>query len=139
MGARRERRQLAAHLKLISRAGTTYARLALGVELRDVTGGFRAFRRSTLEGIDLDGVHSQGYCFQIDLAWRTVNHGLKVVEVPITFVERELGVSKMSSSIVAEAIWRVTLWGLAKRFGALHRGRAERSAVVEDRPTVPTA
>jgi dolichol-phosphate mannosyltransferase len=113
--------------KLISRAGTTYARLALGIGLRDVTGGFRAFRRSTLEALDLSGVHSQGYCFQIDLAWRAVSRGARVVEVPITFVERERGVSKMSGAIVREAIWRVTLWGLAKRFGAV--GRAPGNAV----------
>jgi dolichol-phosphate mannosyltransferase len=105
--------------KLISRAGTTYARLALGVELRDVTGGFRAYRRHALEELGLAEVHSQGYCFQIDLAWRAVTRGLKVVEVPITFVERELGVSKMSGGIVFEAIWRVTRWGFAKRFGDL--------------------
>jgi dolichol-phosphate mannosyltransferase len=110
------------HRKLISRAGTTYARIALGVELRDVTGGFRAFRRATLEDLDLLDVHSQGYCFQIDLAWRAVSRGCKVVEVPITFVERELGVSKMSGAIVLEAIWRVTVWGVAKRFGNLRGG-----------------
>jgi dolichol-phosphate mannosyltransferase len=106
------------HRKLISRAGTTYARLALGVGLRDVTGGFRAYRRATLQDLDLSEVHSQGYCFQIDLAWRAVTRGCKVVEVPITFVERERGVSKMSGAIVLEAIWRVTQWGFAKRFGA---------------------
>jgi len=106
------------HRKLISRGGTTYARLALGVGVRDVTGGFRAFRRAAVEALDLSGVHSQGYCFQIDLAWRAISRGLRVVEVPITFVERELGASKMSGAIVREAIWRVTVWGLAKRFGS---------------------
>jgi dolichol-phosphate mannosyltransferase len=113
--------------KLISRAGTTYARLALGIDLRDVTGGFRAYRRRTLENLDLAEVHSQGYCFQIDLAWRAVSRGCRVVEVPITFVERERGVSKMSGAIVVEAIWRVTRWGLARRFGAT--ARTTRSAV----------
>jgi dolichol-phosphate mannosyltransferase len=101
--------------KLISRGGTTYARLALGIDIRDVTGGFRAYRRTTLEGLGLADVHSQGYCFQIDLAWRAVTRGFKVVEVPITFVERELGASKMSREIVIEALYRVTVWGITRR------------------------
>ena len=118
--------------RLISRGGTLYAKLALGIPIRDATGGFRAFRRSTLEGLDLDGVASQGYCFQIDLAWRAVRRGFRVVEVPITFVERELGVSKMSRGIVVEALWRVTLWGFEARLAAL-RGRAH------DRTVAPAA
>jgi len=85
---------------LLSRGGNTYARLALGVPIRDLTGGFRAFRRQTLLGLDLADVASQGYCFQVDLAWRAVRFGFRVVEVPITFVEREYGTSKMSGSIV---------------------------------------
>ncbi|HSF26098.1 MAG TPA: polyprenol monophosphomannose synthase [Actinomycetes bacterium] len=101
--------------RLISRGGTTYARLALGVPLHDITGGFRAFRRTTLEALDLHDVASQGYCFQVDLAWRAVRRGLRVVEVPITFVERERGASKMSGAIVREALVRVTGWGLAHR------------------------
>jgi dolichol-phosphate mannosyltransferase len=112
--------------KLISRGGTTYARLALGLPLRDATAGFRAFRRETLEGIELGTVSSQGYCFQIDLAARAVRRGWRVVEVPITFVEREYGVSKMSGSIVAEALWRVTVWGVRQRLDDLRarlRGR----------------
>jgi len=108
--------------KLISRGGTTYARLALGLPLRDATGGYRAFRRATLEGLDLQTVSSQGYCFQIDLASRAVRRGWRVVEVPITFVEREHGASKMSRAIVTEALWRVTAWGLRQRLDAL-RGR----------------
>ena len=99
-------------------------------QLRDVTGGFRAYRRRTLEELDLTEVHSQGYCFQIDLAWRAVNRGATVVEVPITFVERELGVSKMSGAIVVEAIWRVTCWGFAKRFGVLGGARGRGPAKV---------
>ncbi len=105
--------------QLLSRGGNTYTRLALGVRLRDATGGFRAFRRGTLEGIDLDSVASQGYCFQVDLAWRAVRAGFRVVEVPITFIERELGESKMSKDIVREALLMVTRWGLLHRIGQL--------------------
>jgi dolichol-phosphate mannosyltransferase len=97
--------------EILSRGGSLYSRLALGVPLRDVTGGYRAFRRSALETIDLHAVESQGYCFQVDLAWRAIQSGLHVVEVPITFVEREIGDSKMSQRIVVEALWRVTAWG----------------------------
>ncbi len=103
------------HRKLISVGGTTYARLALGVPIRDVTGGYRAFRASTLRALDLHDVASQGYCFQIDLAWRAVQRGLRVVEVPITFVERERGESKMSGAIVRESLVRVSAWGLRHR------------------------
>lgn len=110
---------------LLSRAGTAYANAALGLGIRDATGGFRVFRRETLEGLDLSGVTSQGYCFQIDLAARAVARGFRVREVPITFVERELGASKMSRAIVFEALWRVTLWGLTKRRRA---GRATERA-----------
>ena len=84
-----------------------------GLGLRDATGGFRAFRRTTLEKLDLDGVASQGYCFQVDLAWRDRAAGFRVVEVPIEFVERVRGESKMSGAIVREALWRVTVWGAA--------------------------
>ena len=102
------------HRKLISRGGTLYARLMLGLPVRDATGGFRAFRRSTLERLSLDDVASQGYCFQIDMTRRVHATGLRIVEVPITFVERERGESKMSGAIVREALWRVTVWGLAR-------------------------
>ncbi len=101
--------------KLLSRGGNTYTRLALGIPLRDATGGYRAFRRSTLEGLALEGVASQGYCFQVDLAWRAVQAGYRVVEVPITFVERVRGESKMSKEIVREALVMVTAWGLQRR------------------------
>jgi Glycosyltransferases involved in cell wall biogenesis len=101
--------------ELLSRGGSLYARLALGIELRDATGGYRAFRRSVLEGIDYAGVASQGYCFQIDLARRALDAGYRVVEVPITFVERERGESKMDGTIVREALTRVTQWGIAHR------------------------
>ena len=108
--------------KVLSVGGNTYVRMALGLHLRDATGGYRAFRREALEKIDFATVDSQGYCFQVDLAWRAMRKGLRVVEVPITFVERERGQSKMSRAIVAEALWRVTVWGAAERFG---RNRAK--------------
>lgn len=104
--------------QLLSRGGNAYVRAVLGLPLRDATGGFRAFRRHTLEALDLETVASQGYCFQVDLAWRTVEAGMRVLEVPITFVERTCGASKMSRAIVAEALWRVTAWGLRGRRGA---------------------
>jgi dolichol-phosphate mannosyltransferase len=108
---------------LLSKGGNTYARLALAVPLRDITGGYRAFRRATLEGLDLTTVASQGYCFQVDLAWRALQRGFTVVEVPITFVEREYGTSKMSGGVVREALWRVTEWGVTSRTERLRRGR----------------
>lgn len=103
--------------EVLSRGGNLYTRLAIGVPLRDATGGYRAFRRATLEGIGLDQVASAGYCFQVDLAWRALRKGYRVVEVPITFVERERGQSKMSRAIVAEAMLNVGRWGLAHRAG----------------------
>ena len=101
--------------EVLSRGGNLYTRLAIGVPLRDATGGYRAFRRETLEGIGLDDVASAGYCFQVDLAWRALRNGFRVVEVPITFVERERGQSKMSRAIVAEAMLKVGRWGLSYR------------------------
>lgn len=103
--------------EFLSRGGSTYSRLLLDVPIRDVTGGFRAFRGETLQGLGLGDVASQGYCFQVDLARRAIKAGYHVVEVPITFVERELGDSKMSRDIVAEALWRVTAWGVGERVG----------------------
>jgi dolichol-phosphate mannosyltransferase len=105
--------------ELLSRGGNGYVRRALGIDLRDATGGFRAFRRSTLEQLDLAGVASAGYCFQVDLIWRTVQQGFRVVEVPIEFVERARGASKMSGAIVREALWRVTVWGARHRLDRL--------------------
>ena len=101
--------------EILSRGGNIYTRLALGVPLQDATGGYRAFRRETLERIGLEQVASAGYCFQVDLAWRALKSGFRVIEVPITFVEREYGQSKMSQSIVIEAMLRVGRWGLAYR------------------------
>ncbi|MBJ2119728.1 polyprenol monophosphomannose synthase [Arthrobacter sp. MSA 4-2] len=110
-----------AHRKLLSRAGSTYSRLMLGLSVRDITAGFRAFRRGTLEKLDLSAVDSVGYGFQVDMTFRVARLGLKITEVPITFVERELGDSKMSGNIVLEAIISVTRWGLAARWRKLTR------------------
>ena len=107
--------------EILSRGGNAYARIMLGISLRDATGGFRVFRAETLRRIGLDKVESQGYCFQVDLARRTIKAGLRVSEVPITFVERTRGASKMSKAIVAEALWRVTLWGLSDRLRGARR------------------
>ncbi|MCK0113219.1 polyprenol monophosphomannose synthase [Ornithinimicrobium sp. F0845] len=99
----------------LSRGANLYARAALGVPVRDATAGYRVYRTSALQAMDLDGVASQGYCFQVDLTLRAVDRGLRVVEVPIDFVEREIGSSKMDGTIVREALGRVTLWGLQRR------------------------
>jgi dolichol-phosphate mannosyltransferase len=107
------------HRLLLSRIGNLYTRLALGMPYRDATGGYRAYRTDVLEKIDVDAVASQGYCFQVDLTWRTHRGGFRVIEVPIRFAERERGASKMSSSIVREALWRVTVWGARARRDAL--------------------
>jgi dolichol-phosphate mannosyltransferase len=101
--------------EVLSRGGNLYTRLALGLPLRDATGGYRAYRREVLDVLVETDVASQGYCFQVDLAWQVWRSGHRVVEVPITFVERERGESKMSRAIVAEALWRVTVWGLQSR------------------------
>jgi len=112
--------------EVLSRGGNVYTRIMLGVPLHDATGGFRAFRAETLRRLDLHTVASQGYCFQVDLAWRTVQRGMTVKEVPITFVERSIGDSKMSRAIVAEALLRVTQWGAQQRIGSLKRAIAKR-------------
>ncbi|WP_348789722.1 polyprenol monophosphomannose synthase [Leifsonia sp. NPDC080035] len=101
-----------AHRRLLSRGGSAYSRMALGVPVRDVTGGYRVFTADALRRIHLDDVESQGYCFQIDMLRRAYDAGLRVREVPITFVERERGASKMTGGIVAEAMLRVTVWGI---------------------------
>jgi dolichol-phosphate mannosyltransferase len=103
----------------LSKTANTYARVLLGVGVRDITAGYRAYRREVLEKIDLAAVDSKGYCFQIDLTWRAINNGFVVVEVPITFSERELGVSKMSGSNIREAMLKVAEWGV--------RGRLDRA------------
>ncbi|WP_431279025.1 polyprenol monophosphomannose synthase [Leifsonia poae] len=101
-----------AHRRLLSRGGSAYSRIALGIRARDVTGGYRAFTADALNRIHFADVDSQGYCFQIDMLRRAYGAGLTVAEVPITFVERERGASKMTSGIVAEAMLRVTGWGI---------------------------
>jgi dolichol-phosphate mannosyltransferase len=111
--------------EVLSRGGNLYTRLALGIALRDATGGYRVYRRAVLEAIDYRAVASQGYCFQVDLARRSLEAGFVVRETPITFVERERGESKMSSAIVREALWRVTQWGAAHRVAQL-RERIDR-------------
>jgi dolichol-phosphate mannosyltransferase len=95
--------------RAISRGGSAYARLVLGVEVRDLTGGFKCFRREVLEAIDLDAVRSLGYAFQVEMTYRAIELGFDVVEVPIVFRDRQAGSSKMSRSIVLEAIWRVPM------------------------------
>nr|WP_239109094.1 polyprenol monophosphomannose synthase [Streptomyces coelicoflavus] len=120
----------------ISRGGSMYSRIALDLPLRDITGGYRAFRRETLEGLGLEEVASQGYCFQVDLARRAIKAGYHVVEVPITFVERELGDSKMSRDILVEALWRVTTWGVGERVGKV-LGRDKRPDAAPGGPEAP--
>lgn len=112
--------------QLISRGGSAYTRMMLGVPIHDATGGFRAFRADTLRRLDLHEVASQGYCFQIDLAWRALQRGMRVREVPITFVERTAGASKMSRKIVVEALWRVTAWGVDDKVTRFRRRTQER-------------
>ena len=100
--------------KLISKGGNLYTRLMLGTSVKDMTAGFRVYRRELLQKLELGEVASHGYSFQVEMAWRSIQAKAKVVEVPITFVERELGVSKMNSAIVLEALWLVTKWGIAR-------------------------
>jgi len=114
--------------RALSVAGDAYTRLLLGIPVRDATAGFRVFRRATLERLDLSGVRSQGYVFQADLAFRTLRAGLRVVEVPIEFVERVRGASKMTPRIAVESLLRITRWGLAVRLGRLRGGAAKQSA-----------
>lgn len=101
--------------ELLSRGGNIYVRVLLGLKVRDATAGFRVFRRGTLERIDLESVESAGYVFQTDLAYRTVRAGLTVAEVPIEFIERVRGDSKMSGSVASESLKRITAWGLRER------------------------
>ena len=112
------------HRLWLSQGGNRYIEMMLGLGVRDATGGYRAYRASALEAMNIDEVASQGYCFQVDLTRRAVRANLRVVEVPITFVEREVGDSKMSGAIVGEALWRVTLWGISDRFRRVRRVRS---------------
>jgi dolichol-phosphate mannosyltransferase len=123
---------------LLSRAGSTYARVALGLKPRDVTGGYRVFRASALRAFDYASVESQGYCFQIEMLWRASQAGMRVVEVPIEFVERASGDSKMSSAIVLEAISRVTQWGIADLPNRMRRAPAVHASSLSSDGTLPT-
>jgi dolichol-phosphate mannosyltransferase len=102
--------------RLISRGGSAYARLALGVQVRDLTGGFKVFNRRVLEAIDLDSIRSRGYAFQVETTYRALKRGFRVAEVPIVFSERTEGRSKMSRAIFAEAVWRVPAIRLRRRW-----------------------
>lgn len=119
-----------ARRQLLSRGANVYARLALGSSVHDMTAGYRAYRAGVLRSLHLEDVASQGYCFQVDLAWRTILAGYRVAEVPITFTEREIGVSKMSGSIVIEAFRSIAIWGASHRWRqlrALTGGRRART------------
>ena len=105
--------------RIVSRGGCLYAQVLLGMRVRDLTGGFKCFRRNALEAIDLDALSAHGYAFQIEATYRVKRAGLRIVEVPITFVERRAGASKMTGSIVAEAMWRVPLLRLRALAGRL--------------------
>ena len=110
------------HRRALSRAGNLYTRALLGMGVRDATAGFRVFRRETLETIDLDEVQSLGYVFQVELVFRTLRAGLRVREVPIEFVERVRGHSKMTPEVARESLVRITRWGLAQRLRGRRRG-----------------
>lgn len=101
----------------LSRSGNAYARIALGSTIHDLTAGFRVIRSKVLRSLDLNTISSSGYCFQIEVAHRIESRGGIVIEHPITFREREAGVSKMHAGIVVEALWRITRWGLARLVG----------------------
>ncbi|MFY1694024.1 MULTISPECIES: polyprenol monophosphomannose synthase [unclassified Solwaraspora] len=117
------------HRWVVSQCGNLYTRLALGMPVRDATGGYRVYRLPVLDKIDYGSVSSQGYSFQVELTWRAYREGFRIVEVPITFAEREQGASKMSAAIVREALWRVTVWGLrARRDAVTGAGRRDRDA-----------
>jgi dolichol-phosphate mannosyltransferase len=105
--------------RFVSAGGSLYARVLLGVNVKDLTGGFKCFRREVLETIDLESVQSKGYAFQIEVTYRALRDGFRVVEIPITFADREVGGSKMSRTIVAEAIWKVPRLRLAALLGRL--------------------
>ncbi len=110
-----------AHRKLISMCGSLYPRIMLGLDLTDITAGYRAYRAQVLREMDLGAVQSKGYGFQVDMTFRTARLGKRIVEVPITFVEREFGESKMSGNIITEAVTNVTKWGLQARWEKLRQ------------------
>jgi dolichol-phosphate mannosyltransferase len=105
--------------RFVSRGGCVYAQILLGMRVRDLTGGFKCFRRTALEAIDLDALSAHGYAFQIEATYRVKRAGLRIVEVPITFTERRAGSSKMTGAIVTEAMWKVPLLRLRALVGKL--------------------
>jgi dolichol-phosphate mannosyltransferase len=105
--------------RFVSAGGSFYARTILGVPVHDLTGGFKCYRRAVLETIDLDRISAHGYAFQIETTYRAINAGFRVVEIPITFVDRAVGSSKMSKAIVAEAVWKVPAMRAARLLGRL--------------------
>ncbi|WP_237224934.1 polyprenol monophosphomannose synthase [Rothia nasisuis] len=109
------------HRQVLSRGANLYTRLILGTAVKDITAGYRAFRREALLQLDLEGIDSKGYVFQVDLAWRSEQAGLNIVEVPITFVEREIGSSKMDGNIIVDSMTKVTRWGLTSRLTKLKK------------------
>ena len=111
------------HREVLSRGANTYARFVLGIGVRDVTAGFRVYRADAIARMDLDSIDSKGYCFQVDMTLRVDDLGGRIVEVPIRFRDRVHGVSKMSRSIVLEAMLRTTQWGLQRRLGRRHGAR----------------
>ena len=131
-----EVRNWPAHRKVLSVGANVYTKVLLGMHVNDATAGYRAYRTSALRTMGLAGVESQGYCFQIDLTLRAIRAGLTVVEVPITFVERQVGVSKMGHDIVREALTSVTRWGVEHRMGQLREvtSRARGREPVGERP-----
>jgi dolichol-phosphate mannosyltransferase len=100
--------------EILSRGGNLYARIMLGIDIKDATGGFRAYKTKALSQIELDEIDSQGYCFQVDMVRRFLKKGFNIKEVPITFTERTIGTSKMSRNIVLEAFWKIGLWGVQR-------------------------
>jgi dolichol-phosphate mannosyltransferase len=132
-----EVRNWGAGRRLVSRGGSWYARTVLGVDVRDLTGGFKCFRREVLESIDLDQVHSQGYAFQVELTYRALQLGFRVSEVPIAFADRRVGQSKMSKRIVLEAIWMVPRLRLGRRHGTAKAAPSPTAAGLRGNETRP--
>jgi dolichol-phosphate mannosyltransferase len=112
--------------EVLSRGANIYNRVMLGISVRDATGGFRAYKARTLRALDLSTIESAGYCFQIDMTLRVLQAGLTLVEVPITFVERERGASKMSNAVIREAFFRVAQWGISARLRGRSAGSVRR-------------
>lgn len=122
------------HRKALSVGGNIYVKTLLGMPVNDATAGFRVYRADALRTIGLDGVDSYGYCFQADLTWRSIRADLRVVELPITFVERELGQSKMNSDIARESLWNISRWGWEYRRNQI-RSLSERLVRRQKGPT----